>query len=239
MKTSNMSAKKFIQKHGFTFGIISMLLFSFFTLYKGGTIRNHLFHVSVIIFITFFVFMLRLIQFKKHILKYGAILGVVTIIHIFSFNFLKELENKLSITHLFFLITGLFTLLSITVGSILLGLKTFKKNNNGYISLKEALKISIGIALIGGLVAMLCDILRIHVIDPEFIDQINENNFKRLVENSTEFTQKDVDRRMAIAKRAHSPLIIISRHMASHLCSGIIFGLILGLFIRKKRDPIN
>ncbi|MBW1295739.1 DUF4199 domain-containing protein [Aquimarina litoralis] len=235
MKSSNLSVKKLIQKHGFTFCMISMMFFSLFTFYKGLTAKNHLFHISTLILIIVFVFILRLIQFKKYIIKYGIILGVATIIHVLSFNFLKELENKLTITHLFVLTIGFLILLFITIVSILLGLKAFKKNNDGYISLKEALKISIGIALIGGLIAMLCDILRIHVIDSGFIDQMNENNFKKLVENSTEITQKDIDRRMAITKRVNSPLIMISRSMAAHLCSGILFGLIFGLIIRKKK----
>ncbi|WP_219008114.1 DUF4199 domain-containing protein [Aquimarina litoralis] len=220
--------KKLIEKHGFTFGIISMLIFSILTSYMGLTVRNHLFQISILILTIVFVFMLRLIQFKKHILKYGVILGVATVIYTLSFKLLDESGIK-------FTRTRLFVLLFITIGSILLGLQVFKKNNDGYISLKEVLKISIGISLMGGLVAVLWRILRIHVIDTEFIDQVNENNFKRMLENSIEFTQKDIDRRMAIIKRMNSPLRMISRRMAEHLGHGIVIGYVLGLFIRKKK----
>ena len=235
MKIYNSFSKNIIEKHGFTFGIIGMLLFGLLASFKGRSVTNHLFHVSVIIFIIVFVFVLRLIQFKKYILKYGGILGIATIIHILSYNFLKELGNKLTMTRLSIITIGLFVLLFIIIGSILLGLKAFKKNNDGYISLKEAIKISIGIALIGSLVAILWEILQTHVIDTGVINRYNENRFKRVIENSIEFTQKDIDRRMTIAKRMHSPLRIISRYMAGNLCSGIIIGLILGLFIRKKK----
>ncbi|MBW1295738.1 DUF4199 family protein [Aquimarina litoralis] len=220
--------KKLITKHGFTFGIISMLLFSFLTFYKGLTVRNHLYHVSILILTIVFVFMLRLIQFKKHILKYGAILGIATIIYNFPFKLLEESGDYLTRPRL-------FVLLFITVGSIFLGLKALKKNNDGYISLKEALQVSIGISIIGGLIAVLWRILLMHVIDTGIIDQINENHFKQVVENSTEFTQKDVERRMAIAKTRNSPLIMISRRMIEQLGNGIIFGLIIGLIIRKKK----
>ena len=228
--------KKLIEKHGFTFGIIGMMIFSVFTFYKGLTARNDLFHISTLILIIIFVFILRLIRFKKHIIKYGVILGVATIMYSFSFKLLDESGIEFTRTRLFVLITRLFVLLFITTGSILLGLKVFKKNNNGYINLKEALKISIGISLIGGIVVVLWDILRIHVIDTGVIDQINENNFKKLVENSTEITQKDIDKRMAIAKRVNSPLTMISQSMIQQFGNGIIFGLILGLFIRKKKE---
>nr|WP_246615834.1 DUF4199 domain-containing protein [Aquimarina litoralis] len=172
--------------------------------------------------------MLRLIQFKKHILKYGAILGIATIIYNFPFKLLEESGDYLTRPRL-------FVLLFITVGSIFLGLKALKKNNDGYISLKEALQVSIGISIIGGLIAVLWRILLMHVIDTGIIDQINENHFKQVVENSTEFTQKDVERRMAIAKTRNSPLIMISRRMIEQLGNGIIFGLIIGLIIRKKK----
>ncbi|WP_299247971.1 DUF4199 domain-containing protein [uncultured Aquimarina sp.] len=232
MENERVSVKKYIIKHGFTFGIIGMMLFSFFTFYLGFYVRHHLFNVSIILLIFVFAFMLRLMKFKRHILKYGVIFGIATIIYNLSFYFLDYSDNK-------FTITRLFILLFIITGSTLLGLLTFKKNNNNCISLKEALKISIGISLIGGLIAILWKILLIHVIDSGIIDQYKENNFKRLAESSLEFTQKDIDRRMAITKTYSSPLIMIYRRLVENLGNGIIFGLIIGLFVRKKKDPLT
>ena len=232
MKTSNISAKKFIQKHGFLIGTISMLFFSYLTFYISFYVRHPLFYIAIILLIIIFAWILKLIKFKKHIIKYGVILGVATIIYTFSFKLLDPSGNKLTIARL-------FALLFITFGSIFLGLIVFKKNNDGYISLKEALKISIGIALIGGLISVLWEILRIHVVDTGIIDQYNENHFKRAAENSIEFIQEDLDRRISIVQPYRSPLIMVSRRMVEHLSHGIVIGFILGLFIRKKRDPFK
>lgn len=223
--------KKYIMKSEVIFYSIGIIFFCALIFKLGMRITNNLFHVSTIFIITVFVVMSRLITFKKHIIIYGLLFGIVSIIFSIS-NYLMGFYTKQGITHF-------FVLLFITVVSIMIGLIAFKKNNNNYISLIEAIKISIGISLLGGLIAILWKILLIHFIDPGIIDQINEKNFKKLAENSIELTKKDIESRTALTKKHISPLILTSMALVEDLGNGLIFGLIGGLIIRKKRDPFN
>ena len=227
MKTSNISAKKLIQKHGIALSVLGTALFSVLTIYLTFRITHKLFYASIILLIIVFAIISGLLTFKKYIIKYGLIMGVVSIILSLSIYLTGHYTKQSSIHSLLFFF--------IIVISIIIGLIAFKKNNNDYISLVEALKISIGISLLGGLIAIVWKVLLIHAIDPGIIDQINEKHFRRLTENSLELTQNDVDRKLAITRIYTSPLILISIALNENLFWGLILGLIGGLFIRKKK----
>ncbi|WP_378172212.1 DUF4199 domain-containing protein [Aquimarina sp. SS2-1] len=167
----------------------------------------------------------------KHILKYGILFGIASILFGVT-TYLTGNYTKQGLIHL-------IILLVITLSSIMAGLLMFKKNNNGYISLGEALKISIGITLLGGFMAILWKVMLLNVIDPEIITQIEDKHIKRIAENSADFTQENIERKIAITKKYTSPLRMILIALAEDLFNGSLFGLIGGLIIRKKRDPFN
>lgn len=225
MKTSNISAKKLIQKHGMILSIIGITLFSVLTIYLTFRITHKLFYASIILLIIVFAIISGLLTFKKYIIKYGLIMGLASII-LSLYIYLTGYYTKQGSIHRLLLFL-------IIVTSVLIGLITFKNNNN--ISLVEALKISIGISLLGGLIAILWKVLLIHAIDPGIIDQINEKHFRRLTENSLELTQNDIDRKLTITRTYTSPLILISIALNENLFWGLILGLIGGLIIRKKK----
>ncbi len=171
------------------------------------------------------------ISIKKYILKYGILFGIASVILSFIIyktgNYVKQ--NLFHSTILFF----------ITITAIMIGLIIFKKKNKGYISLSEGLKIGIGISIIGGLIAVLWKILLLKVIDPEIINIITENHFKRIVENSTDFTQENLDKQIAIVQEYTSPFTMVWTALAEDLFVGFLLSLIGGLIIRKKRDPFS
>lgn len=168
---------------------------------------------------------------KKYILKYGVLFGIASII----FSLTSYLTGNYTDQGVFHLIILFF----ITITSIIAGLLIFKKNNNGYMSLGEALKISIGISLLGGLMAILWKVLLIKVIDPEIITQIEDKQIKRIAKTATNFTQENIERKIAITRKYTSPIRMILIALAEDLINGILFGLIGGLIIRKKRDPFS
>lgn len=163
----------------------------------------------------------------KHVLKYGIVFGIASIILSLS-AYLLGYYTKQGTIH----ITILFL---VTAGSIIMGLLKFKKNNNGYIRIGEALKIAIGISLIGGLIAILWKVLLLHVIDPTIIDQLKEDGFKRLTRTSTELTQEKIKRRIALTDKYTTPIIMIYTALIEDLINGVIFGLVGGLIIRNKK----
>ncbi len=121
----------------------------------------------------------------------------------------------------------------------MVGLIDYKKNNEGFIVLKQTFKIGIGISLLGGLIAILWKILLIHIIDPGVIDMIKESNFKRIVEKSTDLTQENLNQQIAIVNEYTSPFVMIWTALAEDLFVGFLVSLIGGLIVRKKRIPLK
>ncbi|WP_298546074.1 DUF4199 domain-containing protein [uncultured Aquimarina sp.] len=167
----------------------------------------------------------------KHILNYSLIYGTGIII----FKFLIYLNGNYTKQNSF----HVTILLLITASSIFGGMVMFKKTNDNYISLGEALKIGIGIAILGGLLAILWNLLLIKVIDPNIITQLEEKNIKHIIDSGSDFTQENIEKQIAITRKYTSPLIQIGSAITENLLLGIVFGLIGGLIIRKKRDPFN
>ncbi|WP_299438814.1 DUF4199 domain-containing protein [uncultured Aquimarina sp.] len=173
----------------------------------------------------------KIIPVRKYIIKYGIVLGIATVI----FSFFIYLTGHYTEQNLFH--AAIFFL--ITLSCIMTGLIAFKNNNDKYISLGEALKIGIGISLLGGLIAILWKILLIKVIDPGIIIQLENNHIKRIAEASSDFTQEQIDRKMALTRKSISPIRMITTALISDLLGGFLISLIGGLIIRKKRDPFK
>lgn len=173
----------------------------------------------------------KIIPIREAIIKFGVIFGIARIIFSLT-SYLSGYYANQGLAHL-------IILFFITVISIVIGQLIFKKSNNGFISLREALKISIGISLLGGLMAVLWKVLLIKVIDPEIITQLEDNHIKRIAETSADFTQENIERTLAINKKHSSSWRMITKAIIEDLFYGFLFGLISGLIIRKKRDPFK
>src|SRR5690606_33945847 len=64
--------------------------------------------------------------------------------------------------------------LFITIAVIVIGMMQFKKDNNGFMSFAEGLKIGVGIGLIGGVIGILFNQIMAGVIDPEMMNKAME-----------------------------------------------------------------
>ncbi|WP_298546069.1 DUF4199 domain-containing protein [uncultured Aquimarina sp.] len=171
------------------------------------------------------------IPIKKYIFKYSLLLGILIIIY----NFLMYVTGNYTVKNLLHYLI----LFLLTVFSILIGLISFKKDNNFFINLGEALKIGIGITVFGGLLITLWEILLTKVIDPDIINQLTDVQIKKIAETSTDFTQENIDRKIEIVEKFSSPMIMLLIALLEDIIVGFFLSLIIGLIIRKKRDPFN
>ncbi|WP_299313708.1 DUF4199 domain-containing protein [uncultured Aquimarina sp.] len=171
------------------------------------------------------------IPIKKYIFKYSLVLGILIIIY----SFLTYITGNYTVKNLFHYLI----LFLITIFSILVGLISFKRDNDFFISLGEALKIGIGITVFGGLIVTLWEILLTKVIDTEIITQLEDNQIKKIAETATDFTQENIERRIAITKKFTSPTVMLSIALLEDTIVGFFLSLIIGLIIRKKRDPFS
>ena len=99
-------------------------------------------------------------------LKFGGILGLVGIVFavmLYLAGMQYEQGWQISVINVI-----------ITIGVITWGMFEFRKANNGYLKLGEAMKIGIGIALIGFIISMAYQMIFIYVIEPDFMTNVLE-----------------------------------------------------------------
>ena len=99
----------------------------------------------------------------KTALNFGLILGGISLVYSLMLFFLDMHYQGETATSLI----G-YTLL---IGLVLWAIMHFKKNNDGYISLSEALKTGVGTALISAIIVCIYTIVMIQYLDSEFLDK--------------------------------------------------------------------
>jgi hypothetical protein len=112
------------------------------------------------------------------------------------------------------------------------GIYSFRKANNGYLSLGEALKLGAGIALIAGIIAVIYTAIMANVIDPDFATKVAEIQ-KAADEAAGEFSSEQIQQRYDGTINyfwISYPFILII-----NIVIGLVIGLVGGLILKKQK----
>jgi H+/gluconate symporter-like permease len=124
---------------------------------------------------------------------------------------------------------------ALLIGIILWAIKHFKKTNDGYISLSEALKTGVGTALISALIISIYTVIVIQYLDPEFIDKSIEYQKQKLIQEDPEIPLDDVNKMFEMQKEFSGPFIISGFIIILNLFIGFLISLIVGLIVKKSK----
>lgn len=161
----------------------------------------------------------------KYILNYGLLLGLVSVVFSLMLYFQGlHYEQTAAINAIGFVI--LFAMVLVT-------LFQFRKANGGFLSLGQAIKIGTGVAVVGALIGIVYFLLLSNVIEPDYMDKVNEIAKAKAFENNPNLTQEQWDQGMAMQEKFRwifYPIIIIIQAIL-----GLISGLIGGLIFKKAK----
>lgn len=128
------------------------------------------------------------------------------------------------------------TQISILIIVVFFAVFQYKKDNNGYLKLSQALKIGTGVAFIGGAIGLLYFFIFSNFIEPDFLDKTFEiTKQKALIENPS-ITAEQMDQSIEMQKKfawISYPVILIF-----NLILGFVTGLIGGLIMKKENTSI-
>lgn len=164
---------------------------------------------------------------KKIIINYGILLGIVSVV----LGAVLYVTNSYTDPHWIFSVIGFLILIVV----IALGLKAYKNTNRGYLTLVDALKIGIGIALIGGVIGSIWTLTLTTVIEPDYTQQVLEAQREKLLENPN-MTEEIAEQSIAMMEKFSSPYISIAFSIIGSLFFGFIISLISGLIMQKKEE---
>jgi len=128
---------------------------------------------------------------------------------------------------------------AITVVVIILGIKKIKEINGGFLSLSEALKTGLGIALISGLILVVYNLIFITFIEPEYFARMLEFQQQKMMETYPNFTDEQLEASLEMVKKMSGPVINSAIVIVGSLFLGFIISLIGGLIMKKSNEEIN
>jgi len=165
---------------------------------------------------------------KKFIINYGLLLGIVSVI----------LGVVIYVTNAYLNPSWIYSVISIAIPIVIitLGIKAYKTANGGYLGLGEAIKVGLGIAVIGVIITAIWTLLVMTVIEPEYMNNVMAGQRDKMMETNPNMTESQMNAAMEITSKFSSPWIAMAMNIVWSLFSGLIISLISGL-VMKKENP--
>lgn len=163
---------------------------------------------------------------RKFILNNGILLGVASIIlSVILYVMNMHLDRNWIAGTLGFVLMIIF---------IVLGISQYKKSNGTFLSLSQALKIGVGIAVLAGVIGSIYQLIFMNVIEPDFMDKMLEKQYEQMIESNPNMTQEQIDMSIEMGKKFSSPLITVAFSLIGSAFFGLIIALIAGLVMKKE-----
>lgn len=164
---------------------------------------------------------------KKIALNYGLLMGLASIaFSVIVYVMGKHLDRPWWSTVISFGIMILF---------IVYGLKAFKKDNGGFLSVGESLKTGVAIALIAGILGVIFNYIFVTMIEPDFVNQMLEVTREQMIERNPEMTEDQMQVALDMTEKFMSPGLMAVFGIVASLFFGFIISLIAGLIMKQNR----
>lgn len=164
---------------------------------------------------------------KKIALNYGLLLGLASIaLSVVTYVMGVHLERPWWASAL-----GIVIMAAL----IVYGLKAFKLDNGGFLSLGEAIKVGLAISVIAGIIGAIYNYVFVTVIEPDFVAQMMEITKEQMIEQNPEMTEEQMEMGLSITEKFMSPGIMSAMAIIFTLFLGFIISLISGLIMKQNR----
>jgi len=166
---------------------------------------------------------------NKIILNYGLLMAMLSVVlQVISYVLDVHIERPWWLSVL---------LAAITIGVIVMGIWSFKKENGTFLSLSDALKTGIGISLVAAIIVAVFNFIFIYYIDPNFVEKVLDITRRQLEENP-QLTPEQVEMSLNMSRKFMSPWLMTAFSILGGLFFGFIISLIAGLAMRKT-PPVH
>jgi membrane protease YdiL (CAAX protease family) len=162
-------------------------------------------------------------QIRNYAYKYGLIYGAITIVFSLMLHFMDLTYSGSNFPQIF----GYVLLAVLIIWAIV----SFRKDNQGKLSVGQATKIGTATALISAIITVLYIIVFANVIEPDFAEKLGELTSEQLREKATQLTEDQIAQQVAMQTKffwVSYPFILIIYSLY-----GLVLGWITGLFTKK------
>ena len=164
---------------------------------------------------------------KSQILQYGILLGGISVVFALMLFFLDMHYTQESAVN--------WINWAITITVLVLGIYSYRKTNDGFLSLSEALKLGLGISVISALMAIVYTYILINFLDPDTIEKTIEVTQNKMLDENPEMTQEQIDMAKEMQLKFSSIGVISTMILIFSLVFGFVVSLISGLILKRNR----
>ena len=166
---------------------------------------------------------------NKIALNYGIILGVASVllnVILYAMGMIYDQDWKIGSIGIIIMIVIIY-----------MGIKKFKEFNDGFLTIGQALKTGLGIALIGGIISVIYSYIFMNYIEPDFMANTMAKAQEEMIEKFPQLSDEQIDAQVEMMNKFSSPLISAAFGLIGSLFIGFIVALISGLI--QKKAPTN
>ena len=164
---------------------------------------------------------------KSHMLQYGLLLGCISVVFALMLFFLDMHYTQESAVN--------WINWGITIVVLVLGIYSYRKSNDGFLTLSEALKLGLGISVISALIAIAYTYVLTNFLDPDTIEKTIEVSQNKMLDQNPEMTQEQIDAAKEMQLKFSSIGMISTVILIFSLFFGFIVSLITGLILKRNR----
>ena len=164
---------------------------------------------------------------KSTIIQYGLIYGGLSVVFSLMLFFMDMHFQGGSIQF--------WTGILILTGSITTAQIAFRKLNDGYLNLSEAMKVGLGVTLTGTIIAIAYAWFQALVLDPNTIEKAIEFALNQAIDQNPEMTDEVLTSAKEWIEWWFSPKVSSLFGLAFWTTIGSIVSLITGLIVKKSR----
>lgn len=163
---------------------------------------------------------------KKIMVNYGLLLGVLGIL----INVVLYATNNHLSPHWSIALIGF----GINVAIMVIALKAFRTENGGFMTLTDALKVGLGVALIAAILGAIYTYLLMTVIEPTYMEQVLAVRQEAMIEQNPNMTDAQIEQALEISSMFSGKGIIVAMQIIGGLFFGFIISLIAGLILKRE-----
>ena len=164
---------------------------------------------------------------KSIMLNYGLLLGVsMVVISVLNYAFGDIYEPHWSIN---------VASAAVMIVIIVMGIKKVKELQAGLLSLGDAIKTGLGIAIIAALISMVYTFVFAKFIEPNFVENIIEVQRMQTLERAPQVTDEMLEQQETMT-RDYFYIFAFGMMVIFNLFIGFVTGMVSGMILRKSNE---
>jgi len=167
------------------------------------------------------------LKVKNYILQYGALLGGISVLFgLMLFSMDMHYQNETSTT---------VVSLVLTLGVIVFAQYSYRKDNEGFMSLSQGIKMGLGMGAVSGLINVAYFLMLSNVLDPEMMNKVLEMGMNQFLDQNPEASQDMINQVESMQEKFSGPIISSSFLIIASLLTSFVISLITGLILKRNR----